>query len=332
MTNQPWLDTPAYVGCSRISIKGSPAKRLFIVYRTIGCEYDKNKKGCTMCNFAEYASPEIKGKNLKAQHNQALELLRAQGFEHFDLATLGNFYNDKEISPETRRYMLSTAAAVPTVKRVLTESRRGYLTVEKLRAAKTCLRRDQILELAFGYESANPDIRNGILRKGVPEEHLDQVLQMCKDVGVDFACYVLIKPPGLSEREAIEDAVNTAIHVLEKADRYGVYGRIAFEPVFVVRNKPIEILFKAGQYKPPKLWSVVEVLAQTAEKLGETDGSIFAGLSDENLSGDRKASNCGGCDKEVEAAIQQFNANQDASKLRELDHDCKGEWRAEVGL
>ncbi len=332
MTIQSWLDTPAYVGGSRISIKGSPAKRLFIVYRTIGCEYDKNKKGCTMCNFAEYASPEIKDKNLKAQHNQALELLRAQGFEHFDLATLGNFYNDKEISPETRRYMLSTAAAVPTVKRVLTESRRGYLTAEKLKEAKRCLRADQILELAFGYESSNPKIRNGVLNKGVPENHLDETLQMCREAGIDFACYVLIKPPGLSEREAIEDAVNTAIHVLEKADRYGVYARIAFEPVFVVRDKPIETLFKTGQYQPPKLWSVVDVLAQAAEKLGNVDGRLFAGLSDENLSGDRKASNCGVCDREVEAAIQQFNADQDASKLRNLYHGCKDGSRTEVGL
>ncbi len=330
MTNQPWLDTPAYVGGSRISIKGSPARRLFVVYRTIGCEYDKNRKGCTMCNFAEYASPEIRDKNLKAQHNTALELLRTKGFEHFDLATLGNFYNDREISPEIRRHLLSTVADIPTVKRVLTESRRGYITTEKLRQAKACLRKDQILELAFGYESFNPKIRNGILNKGVLEEHLDQTLQICREAGVDFACYVLIKPHGLSEKEAIQDAVNTAVHILGKADMYGVYGRVAFEPVFVVRNKPIEALFMAGQYKPPKLWSVVEVLAQTAERLGKTDGRIFAGLSDENLSGDRKASNCGVCDKEVETAIQRFNADQDASSLRNLDHECKDQWEKDL--
>jgi len=324
------FNTPAYVSASKISIRGSPARRLFVVYRTIGCEYDKNKKGCTMCNFAEYANPNIGGQNLEAQHNQALELLGSGRSEHFDLATLGNFYNDREIAPETRRQLLTKLADMSTVKRVLTESRRGYLTVEKLKEAKSCLREDQILELAFGYESSNPRIRNGILNKAVPEEHLDQTIQMCGEVGMDFVSYVLIKPHGLSEKEAIHDAVDTATHVLEKAERYGVYARIAFEPVFVVRGKPIEKLFLSGEYKPPKLWSVAEVLAQTTERLGRTEGRLFVGLSDENLSGDRQASNCCSCDKEVAETIQQFNADQDASKLRGLYHECKDEW--EMGV
>ena len=329
MKNKNWLNTPAYVGTSKISIKGSPAGRLFVVYRTIGCEYDKNKKGCTMCNFAEYASPEIRSENLEAQHDQALELLKEGKFEHFDLATLGNFYNDREISPETRKRLLSRTASVPTVKRVLTESRRGYLTIEKLKETKSCLREDQILELAFGYESSNTKIRNNVLNKGVPEEHLDQIFQMCREAGIDFVSYVLIKPHGLSEREAIRDAVDTATHVLEKSERYGVYTRIAFEPVFVVRGKPIETLFNLGEYKPPKLWSVAEVIIQTAERLGriKSEGKLFVGLSDENLSGHRQASNCGICDKEVANAIQQFNVDQDASKLKDLYHKCKDEWK-----
>ena len=330
LMNTNWLNTPAYIGTSKINIKGSPARRLFVVYKTIGCEYDKNKNGCTMCNFAEYANPEIRGENLEAQHDQALGLLEEGKFEHFDLATLGNFYNDKEISPETRRRLLSRTAAIPTVKRVLTESRRGYLTVEKLKEAKSCLREDQILELAFGYESSNPKIRNGILNKGVPEEHLDESIQMCQEAGVDFVAYVLIKPHGLSEGEAIIDAVDTAIHVLEKAERCGVYARIAFEPVFVVRDKPIERLFLSGDYKPPKLWSVVEVLAQTTKRLGKSEGKLFVGLSDENLSGNRQTSNCGVCDKEVANTVQQFNSDQDASKLKSFYHECKDQWEKDV--
>jgi len=333
MIDKSWLNTPAYVGASRISIKGSPANRLFFVYRTVGCEYDKNKKGCTMCNFAEYASPDVTGENLNAQHNQAIELLRQGCFEHFDLATIGNFYNDREIAPETRRQLLSRTAPMSAVKRVLTESRRGYTTAEKLREAKACLREDQILEFAFGYESINPEIRNGILNKKVPEEHLDETIQMCGEVGLDFVSYVLIKPPKSSEAEAMKDAVDTAIHVLEKAERYGVYARIAFEPVFVVRGKPIETLFISGNYKPPKLWTVAETLIQTAERMGvtNTEGKLFVGLSDENLSGGRKAHNCGSCDSQVEAAIQQFNADQDVSNLRELYHECKDEWEKDVG-
>ncbi len=285
-----------------------------------------------MCNFAEYSRPDIRDKNLKAQHSTVLELLRTGKFQHFDLASLGNFYSDREMSPEVRRYMLSALANIPIVKRIMTESRRGYTTVEKLKEAKGCLREDQVLEFALGYETSNPRIRNDVLNKNVPEVHLDESMMMCRKAGLDFVAYVQIKPQGFSEREAIEDSVATALHVLEKADKYSVYGRIAFEPIYVVRGKPIETLFLTGQYKPPKLWSVVEVLAQTAERIGRTDGRLFAGMSDENLSGDRQSSNCGVCDKEVREAIQQFNADQDASKLRSLYHECKDQWAKEVGL
>ncbi len=334
MTNQKdGLNFPAYMTVSPINIDGKPGQRLMTVYRTVGCEYDKRGNGCTMCDFAFYASPKVREKNIKAQHNQSLETLNNMDFIHFDLLTLGNFYNDREISPLLRKLLLKSIATVNCVKRVLTEARRQYVTVEKLAEAKSYLRKDQILEYALGYETVNPDLRNRVLRKGTPEEHLDESLEMCRDAGVDFVSYVLIKPHTLSEAEGIKEAVNTAIHVLVKAKHYGVNARIAFEPVFVTRGKIIEELWEKGEYKPPKLWSVAEVLIKTAERLGmeNTQGKLFVGLSDENLSGDRMTSNCGSCDDEVRREIQAFNGHQDVSRLRELYHECKNEWKHEVG-
>src|SRR3990167_1850152 len=155
---------------------------------------------------------------------------------------------------------------------------------------------------------------------------------MCKDTGVNFVSYVLIKPQTLSEAEGIEEAVSTATHVLAKADNYGVKTRIAFEPVFVTKSKIIEELWKRGEYQPPKLWSVAEVLIQTAEQLGleNTQGKLFVGLSDENLSGDRMTSNCGSCDDEVRREIQAFNGHQDVSRLRKLYHKCKDGWEKDI--
>ena len=103
--------------------------------------------------------------------------------------------------------------------------------------------------------------------------------------------------------------------------------------MFVTKGKVIEELWERGEYKPPKLWSVAEVLIQTAEQLGleNTQGKLFVGLSDENLSGDRMASNCGSCDDEVRREIQAFNGHQDVSRLRKLYHGCKEEWKKEVG-
>ncbi|MBU0459628.1 MAG: hypothetical protein KJ771_02360, partial [Nanoarchaeota archaeon] len=120
------------------------------------------------------------------------------------------------------------------------ESRRAYVTVEKLKKCKSYLRDDQIFEFGLGYESSNDYIRNTLLNKAVPEEHLDQCLNMCKEAGVDFVSYVLIKPHLLSESDGIRDSVDTVMHVFYKAKKYGVYARICFEPVFVTYETPIE--------------------------------------------------------------------------------------------
>ncbi len=330
--NEDGLNSPAYMTVSPININGRPGERLMTVYRTVGCEYDKNGKGCSMCDFASYANPRVQSRNIEAQHRQSLEMLRNMDFIHFDLLTLGNFYNDKEISAGLRKSLLSSVANVKGVTRVLTEARRQYVTVDKLTEAKSCLREDQTLEYALGYETVNPDLRNRVLRKGTPEEHLDDVLEMCRDAGVDFVSYVLIKPQTLNETEGIGEAVNTATHVLTKADTYGVNARIAFEPVFVTQGKTIEELWEKGEYQPPKLWSVAEVLIRTAERLGmgNPQGKLFVGLSDENLSRDRMTFNCGSCDEEVRRGIQAFNGHQNVARLRRLYHECKDDWAKEL--
>lgn len=332
-TNKDGLNSPAYMTVSPINIDGKPGQRLMTVYRTVGCEYDKKGKGCSMCDFAFYASPEVREENIEAQHKQSLEMLRNMDFIHFDLLTLGNFYNDREISPKLRKSLLESVAGVKGVKRVLTEARRQYITVEKLKEAKSYLRKDQTLEYALGYETLNPVLRNQILRKGTPEQHLDDALEICREANVGFVSYVLIKPHTLNEAKGIEEAVNTAMHVFTKATQHRVNARIAFEPVFVTKGKVLEELWEKGEYKPPKLWSVGEVLIQTAERLGleNTQGKLFVGLSDENLSGNRMTSNCGSCDDEIRREIQAFNGHQEVARLRELYHECKDEWRKEIG-
>jgi hypothetical protein len=311
-----------------INIWGENAFRLMAVYRTVGCAYDKDGKGCTMCNFAQYANENIKDGNILSQHDQILTELRLPSIKHFALLTLGNFFNDKEVSPSLRANLLKPLSKIKQLKRVLVESRVQYINEGKLLAAKKCLREDQILEFAFGYESLSEHIRNEILNKGTNEEDLDRALTICQKLEVDFASYVLIKPHTLTEAEGIREAVNTALHVLQKAKRYQIRARIEFEPTFVTHGKIIETMFNEGKYTPPKLWSVIEVLNQTLKTLGNDfkKGSLFVGLSDENLSDGRFTSNCGICDEDVVEAIQRFNGTQSLKAFLHLSCNCKTDW------
>ena len=323
------LNSVAYSMVTGINIWGrKKAMRLMEVYRTVGCSYDKDGKGCTMCNFGYYAENEIKDDNILKRHAQVLTHLEGAKYQHFALLTLGNFFNDKEISPQLRLNLLKPLSKIKWLERVLVESRSQYINEEKLLIARQCLRNDQILEFAFGYESQSEHIRNKVLKKGTTEEDLDRTMSLCRKVGIDFVSYVLIKPHTLTEAEGITDAVETALHVLHKAQSYKLRARIEFEPTFVTHGKIIETMFNEGKYTPPKLWSVIEVIKKTVVGLGKDfkAGSLFVGLSDENLSDGRSTSNCGNCDDEVRQAIRNFNSIQDLEVFSHLSCDCKKEW------
>lgn len=322
------FNTVAFECVTPINIWGLSGKRFMAVYRTRGCEYDDDGKGCTMCNFSYYADKNIKDKNILNQHEQIRNILETGNYAQFDLLTLGNFFNDHEISPELRKELLKPLSKIKALRRVLVESRYQYINDQKLTDAKKYLRDDQILEFAFGYESFSDHTRNKVLNKGVKEIHLDKTLSLCEKAGIDFVAYVLIKPHTHSEHEGIMEASDTALHILKKAKEYKLRARIAFEPMFVTTGKELERLFHKGNYSPPKLWSVIEVLNLTINKSGADfkKGSLFVGLSDEYLSNDRFSGNCENCTEKVRKAINEFNGLQNIDKLLKLKCTCKGDW------
>ncbi len=325
--------TPAFMAQTPVNIHGKPAWRLLAVFRSSGCEYKQMSPdgGCMMCGFDEHADRWITEVEKIAQFGSIIYFLEKGGFSQIDLLTLGNFFNDDEFSPRMRDHVMNRLSQLPSLERVVVESRREYVTEKKLAEAKRSLGRGKRLVYSLGYETRNQVLRNDVLRKGVDESDLLESIGMCASTGVDFSSFVLIKPPTLSEGAAIDDAVKTAIHVIDAAVAKAVDVHIAFEPVFVSKGTELDRLFRDGRYSTPWLWSIVQVLLGTSERLhmDNTRGMIFVGMSDEGLSGGRFASNCGECDAVVHGAIQLFNGMQDINVFRELACDCRGKWLGE---
>ena len=310
------LNKPAFISTGKSNVDGLDVKRLMVVYKTRGCSYGK----CTMCGFSSNSSSEISDENIENQHDNVLKILKDGKYAQFDMLISGNFFNDEEFSSKLREIMLKPLSKIKEVKRVLLESRREFITTEKLKEAKSFLRDDQILEVGFGYESYNEKIRNEILNKNVPERYLDESFVICKESNISLFVYVLIKPQNLTEKEGIDDSVETAVHVLSLADKYKVNTRIGFEPVFVAKGTVVEKMFNEGKYKPPKPESVLEVLLRSSEKLGEKNvkGKLFVGLCDENLSDGHNS--FGNGRNEIACAIRNFNGDQDISKIKAIFH------------
>ncbi|MGD2086565.1 MAG: archaeosine biosynthesis radical SAM protein RaSEA [Candidatus Aminicenantes bacterium] len=315
---------PAYLRISPVSINGGRSSRLMVVLKTRGCEYARRNGGCTVCGFLNHSVENITQKEMVSQLDYVLANLELNGVKQIDLLTLGSFLNDNEVNPATREILLGRIAALNQIKKVLFEARAEYVTVDKLKVSKRILG-DKILEFGIGLESSDDYIRNEVIKKGLSRKAFEDVVKKVKEAGCDLLVYLLIKPPHLSEKRAIEDAVNSAAYVFEVARQYRVRARVAFEPVFICKNTHLEKLFLNAQYRLVNLWSVVEVIKRTHEY-----GSIFVGLSDEKLSFDRLPNSCDICFHRLRDAIEEFNRTQETSVFTPLNCSCKENYQIEL--
>jgi radical SAM enzyme (TIGR01210 family) len=307
-----------------VNINGQPGQRLMIVLRTRGCEYAaKNDGGCTVCGFANHAVADITDLDILDQLDYILDDLCLDGVDEIDLLTLGSFLNENEISARARRELLGMIAQLSGVRRVSFESRSEYVTEAKLAESRRILG-DRVVEFGIGLESADDQVRNQIIRKGLTRQRFERVARTVGLSGLDLLVYLLIKPPHLTEQQAIGDAEASVAYVSQVAANNGVRVRMALEPVFVAPNTYLEQVFLRGEYRLVNLWSVVEVILRTHRM-----GNLFVGLSDEDLSRNRTASSCPLCHGRLIQEIERFNRTLDASRLRELDCRCRSGYLAD---
>ncbi|MFH1275626.1 MAG: hypothetical protein ABIH82_00780 [Candidatus Woesearchaeota archaeon] len=315
----------AYKTKSVLNQDGEQTNRLMLVLRTPPCEYNQ----CTMCGFDNNAGRNIRLQNIQNQYKNGIAGEDFTYIRRVDFPTAGSFYNDTELSPESRNYLFSEVSKLP-VDSVMVETRVDYLTEEKVRESKSYLREDQSIELAIGLESADDSIRNKVLRKGLSKKGFERFADICKNTDSQLLAYVLIKSPSLSEAEAVEDAVQTADYVYRIANERGIKARVAFKPMFIPEGTELEEQYLSGEYQLPKLWTTVETVKKTTQLASYQPNSIFVGMFDEDLSGDRFSSNCDECNSDVVEALKRFNGTQDLSELERLTCECKTEWEQEV--
>jgi len=278
-----------------------------IIFRTRGC-YWARASGCSMCGYVNDVAQEVSPEELEHQLDAVLK--KHAGQPMVKVYTSGNFFDDHEVVPEMRERILKELG--DRCDKVIVETLSHLLRREQLDHAMTFV--DE-LEVAFGLESTNDRVlQYGVNKVWGLKEHA-KAAGLVHDAGGTVKTYLLIKPPFLTEREAIEDAVRSGHDADPHSDT------ISFNPVNVQSRTLVDRLFRRGEYRPPWLWSVVEVLERTRDlkahvKSHPTAGGMIRG-----------AHNCGSCDRKVVDAIEEFSLGLRAS-FDDLVCDCRKVWEA----
>lgn len=286
-------------------LNGRVVDSLVIILKTKGCSWHK-KDGCFMCGYYNDSDPSVKDEEVLAQLNSALEKMREE--EVIKLYNSGSFFDETEISRELRHGILE--ALEGKAEKLVVESRPEFISEDEI---KEVLRFAKNLEVAIGLESADERVLIQCVNKGITLEDYKRGASIAKDNGASIRTYLLIKPPFLTEKEAIEDAVDSAKTAAEYSDV------ISFNPLNVQKGTLVERLWRRGEYRAPWLWSVVRILE-------DSKGLNSRMLCQPSGGGtQRGAHNCGSCDKAILKALDEFSIGTRIS-FDDLDCSCREHW------
>jgi radical SAM enzyme (TIGR01210 family) len=286
-------------------LDGTVVDAWVIILRTRGC-YWARKSGCSMCGYVNDVAVDVSADDLAVQLEKVLPQHKGQRF--VKVYTSGNFFDEHEVFPEVRRQILTELGA--RCEKVLVETLAHLVRREPLQEG---VRAAQKFEIALGLESANDVVlRHAVNKFWGLKEHV-RAADLAYEVGATVKSYLLLKPPFLTEREAIEDTVETAHAVDACSDT------ISINPMNVQRATVVDHLWKRGEYRPPWLWSVAEVLQRCRGLKAHVKSHPTAGGMR------RGAHNCGTCDASFLAAIEEFSLGL-GDRLDELACGCRREW------
>lgn len=310
---EKWKGRTSAVSWRELDYIDGPVQAGVIILPTIGCRWGR-KVGCIMCGYVYDAAREIGQDKIVEEFKKAIE--KIDGIEYLKIFTSGSFLDSQELLKKSMKEILKEVPK--SVKRVGIESRPEFVKEKTLAEIKKIL--DAELEIGIGLESANDRIRESI-NKGFSFDNFEHAVKICKKNGVKVKAYLLLKPPFLTEKEALEDAKDS----IKKAQKAGA-DRVSINPMNIQRGTLVEKLWQRGEYRPPRLWSVVEVL------LWANENAEIPVLSHPTAAGKRRgAHNCGKCDSDVYRGIMAYSTTRDAKHLK-VDCKCKNLWKDALEL
>ncbi|MGI6009086.1 MAG: archaeosine biosynthesis radical SAM protein RaSEA [Methanomethylophilus sp.] len=298
-------DEPEAVWTEKDMAGGEVVDAQVIILRTNGCCWAKaGSGGCTMCGYRTASLSNVTEENLNKQVDLALSKYRGEPF--VKLYTSGSFFDPAEIPVSVRERIFDEYKGC---KRILAESRPEFLTDDLVSSLP------RQMTVALGLESSDEEVLRTCVNKGFTAAQSREAGMRIKDAGLAVRTYLLLKPPYLSESDAIDDAVSSAMFADPFSDE------ISVNPLNIQHGTVVERLWKRGEFRSPWIWSLIEVMKRLS-------GNVHARIMSSPSGGgsQRGVHNCGQCDQRALAAVEKFSFSQDPKDLEGVQCECKSTW------
>jgi radical SAM enzyme (TIGR01210 family) len=290
-------------------LDGQEVDAFVLILRTKGC-YWARKSGCSMCGYVSDGFTNVSEEDLMVQWASGLEEYRGQPV--VKVYNSGNFFDPSEIPPEARKRILADLG--DRCQKVVVENLPQLVRKPLLEEAlELCPR----FEIAIGLETADDFVRDHTISKDFDFARYHKAVQAAHAAGATVKTYLLFKPPFLSELAAMRDVV-ASVRAID-----GLSDTISINPTNVQRDTLVDRLYRRGEFRPPWLWSLVDVLKAVR-------GAKSRVMSKPTGGGHRRgAHNCGHCDAVVLRALEDYSLQRE-DWLDEPTCACRDDWATYV--
>jgi radical SAM enzyme (TIGR01210 family) len=296
------------------AIDGKAVNALTIILKGRGCSFAK-RESCTMCGYNNDSPPsDMMAQDYVDQIRSILDEIDGRGY--IKIFTSGSFTDPNEVPPESCENILRIIKERSPDSRILFESRPEFITHDVMNRLLS-IHKD--LEVALGLESAEDRVRMGLIGKRYPLGEFFRAADIVIASGARLKTYLILKPPFLSEAGSIKDVLSS---IRTLSDRYPG-STVSVNPVNVQKGTMVEGLYEIGSFRPPWLWSVIEVLRSGKDIAGDR----LRIVSYPTGGGKRRgAHNCGKCDPQLLEAIKRFDVSNVLEDLPSPVGCCRAEW------
>jgi radical SAM enzyme (TIGR01210 family) len=321
-------------------LKYSPVYQHKIKQRTLvipggGCVYYRANKGdvCPFCAFPPFSRYVIKGENhedyfeswaLTADIYKAMLAESLKDNQHFDKLAVfngGSFFPASELPNEFQIAVYEEAASRRNIKQLMVEAYPTFISQKKLIEAKSILGSTDLM-VGIGFESLNEKVRNEYLKKRIDLAQFEEKVKLMQHLGVKVFIYAFLKAPQLTEGQALNETLNT----IDYLHKLGV-DEIALSCAFVPPGTNLESLYKMGEFRPPWLWSIIEII-NTAQK---QKWPLSIGGFEDTPPPVAAPSNCQKCDEVILEKIEKHRLSNQSNLFLDLNCQCKSEWQIQIG-
>ncbi|MFD6463999.1 hypothetical protein, partial [Streptomyces roseolus] len=217
----------------------------------------------------------------------------------------GNFFAPKEI-PVDVQLDIARQVAATGVRRLVVESLPGFLTARTLAPFVKALG-DVQLEVGIGLQSAHRLVRETLVNTRITQPQFETALSAMSELGVTPKVYLMIKPPFLTDAEAVTEVVDSTAYLAD----LGV-GQVTLCPTRLAPNTVAWWLYQHGQYTAPNLWTVVDAVRGAHDKASVRVACInMRGNDFESVYPD----SCPDCADDIVASLVSYSVSGDLTDL-----------------